>query len=283
MNYIIMPNEAIKCLNIMPKEIYIDCTFGLGGHTKEILKYLNLNGKIIIIDKEIDSFFLAKKIYKKNDKLHKFLVSFNKIDIILNKFKNKISGIIADLGLSIYQLESQTKGFGFKKNCVLDMRNEIIQKLRVIDWINIASTKEMENIFNVFFEKKNIKNIIKKIIQNRKKNLIKTNKELINIISPYLKKLKGKKNIYKFLLFVKIFINNDLNLLESFIKKCFDLLKKNGKLILISFNSIEDLVIKNILNKIKQKKKKYFIKPSTLDLNNNYSSRSAFMRIIKKI
>ena len=277
----IMINELTKFIDINPNGLYVDSTFGIGGHSKEILKYLNLKSKLFIFDKDFISYCYAKNIFLNDKRVNFFFSSFENINHFFNK-ENYLDGIICDLGLSLDQLRDKSKGFGFKSDGFLDMRVNFFYPFRIIDWFNLATEKDLNCFFNLFYNKKYIFKIVKKILIYRKFKVIKTTRELCNIIFT-TNVLNKNKILTKFFHFARVFINNDFFLLICFLEKCLNLLKSGGILILLSFNSFDDNIIKNFIFKNENKIKFMTFKPSIFEIDFNLSSRSALMQIIKKL
>lgn len=270
----VMLKEVIKFLDLKQTGLYLDFTYGIGGHSKEIKKYLNKNGNLISLDKDILSCILGKK---KNLKI--FKMPFNEFKKKSSFFSNA-DGIIIDLGVSLKQIKDKKIGLSFDKNSYLDMRINSEQKLRASDWINFVKKNELKEFLNFFLEKNTSNIITKNIITFRKKNYIKTTNELCDII----KKSINIKNINKIFMIIKILINNDLFILNILFKNIEKILKYNGICLIISFNSIEDKIIKNyfLKNNTNLSVKHISNRPNIKELNENYKARSAIMHIIKR-
>ncbi|HIH2763612.1 MAG TPA: 16S rRNA (cytosine(1402)-N(4))-methyltransferase RsmH [Candidatus Azoamicus sp.] len=276
----VMLKEAMKFLDLKPDGLYLDLTYGIGGHSNEISKYLNKYGTLISIDKDILSYTLAKKT---ETKCNIFKMSFNEFKNESNFSKN-IDGIILDLGLSLDQIKDAKMGLSFYKNSHLDMRLDKKQKLRASDWINVVNEIDLKIFFNFFIEE-NISNILlKNIIKFRKKKKIKTSKDLCYIIIKSLNQKDNLKNISKIFTLIKILINNELFLLSLLLNDIKILMTDHCNLIIITFNSFEDKIVKNyIFNKNNLSKFKHiFNRPEIKELNKNYPSRNAIMHILKK-
>ena len=160
----VMLKETIKFLDIKQDGLYLDLTYGIGGHSNEISKYLNKHGTLISIDKDTLAYILAKKSNKSNI----FNMSFNEFKTESNFFKN-VDGIILDLGLSLEQIIDPKMGLSFYKNTHLDMRLNNKQKLWASDWINFVNEKDLKLFLNFFMEENISKIISKNIIIFRKK------------------------------------------------------------------------------------------------------------------
>ena len=273
--------ETIKYLDIKPDGVYLDLTFGFGGHSKKILEYLNMDGRLLVCDKDINAYKIAKKTTETDSRINAFHISFDNIYFILNKLKllRKINGIVIDLGISSYQIDKT--GLGFINNNFLDMRLNAKNIFRIIDWINFANKNDLENIFNLFNESFLTKIITEKIILLRHKKNIKTTNDLCNFFLYLFGKNKGKKILSKLFQFMRLLTNNDCFLLEKFLWRIYNLTRIEDNIILISFNSLEEYIIKNLLYKIKTMTI-VFIQPSFKEINNNFSSRSSRMKIINK-
>lgn len=279
--------ELLKTLDIDPEGIYFDCTFGGGGHSIEILRYLNSNGVLNALDK--DSFHFKKSKFdflkKSNFFFHKSsFEDITDIAIKLNIF-GKVNGIIADFGISTDHFFEYDRGFSFVNNGFLDMRLDVEQKIRAIDWLNFAKFEELFSVFYFFDDFKLIKNVIKEILRARSSGGIKTVNDFYEIIL----RVCGDNNISnkcfnKFFHFIRVLINNDYFLIHKFLINAFSSLKKSGILVLISFNSIEDKVVKDFFfnSNLCIKSAVKFIKPSLDELNFNHSARSAIMRVFIK-
>ena len=283
----VMINESIDSLMLNKSGAYLDCTFGLGGHSKEILKRLNSDGTLNSIDQDQTVMEYAKKI---QDSRFKFQYSkFSEIgELFLNK---KFDGILFDLGVSSLQLDDATRGFSFQKNGKLDMRMDQTNKVSALDWVNNAKEKEIADIFYYLGEERKSRLFAKRIIEKRKNELIESTEELAEIAFAGKKYGNSKKhpatNIFRA---IRIFINNELEEIKKALLASIDLLQDKGRLVVISFHSMEDRIVKNFLkgklediefeNSIKIIGK--IIKPTQDEINLNPRSRSAVLRVGEK-
>ena len=283
----VMINESIDSLMLNKSGAYLDCTFGLGGHSKEILKRLNSDGTLNSIDQDQTVIEYAKKI---QDSRFKFQYSkFSEIgELFLNK---KFDGILFDLGVSSLQLDDATRGFSFQKNGKLDMRMDQTNKVSALDWVNNAKEKEIADIFYYLGEERKSRLFAKRIIEKRKNDLIESTEELAEIAFAGKKYGNSKKhpatNIFRA---IRIFINNELEEIKKALLASIDLLQDKGRLVVISFHSMEDRIVKNFLkgkleniefeNSIKIIGK--IIKPTQDEINLNPRSRSAVLRVGEK-
>lgn len=281
----VMLYEVIKYLDINSNGVYFDCTFGQGGHSFEILRYLSNSGMLVALDKDSSVFKLNDRNFI--DKIRYNNCSFNEITKVATDLNllGKIDGIFVDLGISTNQLLDKTRGFGFACDGFFDMRLDIYQNIRAIDWINFANIDELFSVLCFLDNKSLSRSIVKEIILHRKKHKIQTVDDFYKIVSRvcFSNNVVGK-SFNKIFQSIRIFINNDLYSLFNFLDKAFLALKHHGILLLISFNSIEDKIIKNFFidKKLKVKSLTSFVKPSVNELDINYSSKSAIMRVFIK-
>lgn len=301
----VLLKEAIEGLNIKPDGIYIDGTFGRGGHAKLILEKLSARGQLIVIDKDEAAIKTAKKMMDKDKRCHIFHASFNKIDKITQelKIKNKVNGILLDLGVSSPQLEDETRGFSFLREGPLDMRMDVTQSLDAATWLAQTNAEELAQVLKAYGEEKFARRIANAIIKARNAAPIKTTKQLADIVTranPAWEKHKHPAT--RSFQAIRIFINQELEELQSFLDKALDVLTQAGRLVVISFHSLEDRIVKRFMQKhargdyapigvplkheeLKPRLKKIgrIIKPSDEELKTNRRARSAKLRIAEKI
>jgi len=182
----VMLYEVIKNLDIKSNNFYIDTTFGTGGHTKEIIKYINKNARILTFDKKLKKNKFLKTSKKK---IISITLSFEIFSMIYKKTTKIYSGVLSDLGISTNQILNNRCGFGNKKKNFLDMRLNYKDNLRALDWLNKAKKQELLDVFFIFGNKKLAINISKQILIYRKKKIINTNYDLQKM---FLNKLNNK-------------------------------------------------------------------------------------------
>ncbi len=294
----VLLKEVLEYLNPQSNENFIDATFGFGGHSKEILKRIRPEGKVlgIEIDKEIFQEFLKKKeeIIEKEDSGRLILVnqSYLEIQEIVKK-KNffPINGILFDLGVCSYHFDLSERGFSYQKNQRLDMRFTIENPLTACQIINFWPQKEIERILKDYGEEKYYKRIAKAIVQERKRKRIETTFDLIEILKKVLPKNYDHRRIHfatRTFQALRIAVNDELKNLEEGLLKAFQLLFSHGRLAVISFHSLEDRIVKNFFKKLKKENSaeiltKKPITPSLKEVEKNPRSRSAKLRVIKKL
>ncbi|WP_343183694.1 16S rRNA (cytosine(1402)-N(4))-methyltransferase RsmH [Buchnera aphidicola] len=301
----VLLKESIKSLNIKKNGIYIDATFGSGGHSKEILKKIGKNGTLYAIDRDPESIKIAKNI--KDSRFHIIQGLFSNIFKYCKKFKilKKINGIIVDLGMSSIQLNNKKRGFSFKKNGPLDMRMNQKEGISASQWLINSNQQKISHILKKYGEERYAKQIAYNIVKNNKKNPIINTYQLSKIIlhsTPYQKKNSSRRSFQA----IRIYLNNELNELKKFLNNIINILAPNGKLCIISFHSLEDRIVKQFMFKnsrkipnlpisipltekelIKINIKKNILKiykkifPSKKEILYNSRSRSAILRIAK--
>ena len=242
----IMLNEILSGLNIKPDGIYIDCTIGGAGHSKEIAKRLNGNGRLIGIDKDQDALDVCK------DRLHEF----NNVTLVKSDFKNikdvlesynidKIDGVLIDLGVSSYQLDNPERGFSFRFDSKLDMRMDKNQQLSAYEVVNTYSKQKLTRILAEYGEEEYASSIVNNIINNRP---IETTKQLAQIIEKSMPtKVVYKRNgaHKKTFQAIRIEVNGELTNLFETVNYLIEKLNIGGRMAILTFHSLEDRIVKN--------------------------------------
>lgn len=291
--------ESIEALNIVENGVYVDCTAGRGGHIDQILSQ-NKNNTIVVIDKDLDAISFLEEKYKHQKRVHIVHSDFKNIDTILNKLEiSSVNGFLFDLGVSSPQLDNPIRGFSYKHDALLDMRMDQTQKIDAHHVVNHYSLNDLTRIFKLYGESKYALVVARAIVNERQKNQINTTYELVNIIKQAIPKSKqaDKHPARVFFQAIRIEVNNELEDLDVAIKNCFKRLDSNGTIVIISFHSLEDKIVKNCFNEIINNNKlpSYIplknqtttvytkvVKPSKEETTNNNRARSAKLRILQK-
>ncbi|WP_259125479.1 16S rRNA (cytosine(1402)-N(4))-methyltransferase RsmH [Candidatus Karelsulcia muelleri] len=244
MNEYHIPVLLDEILSFLVKEkngIYIDTTFGGGGHSFSLLNKLSNQGRVIAFDKDIDS---IKKNNIIDARFNLIKTNYRFIKKIIKLFNiNKVSGILADLGISSHQINSPKRGFSIRYNSLLDMRMDPDNQINAQHIINNYSDNELSNLLIRFGEIKN--NISKLILKHRKKKQIKSTFDLINSINFFSK--KKNKFLSKIFQSLRIEVNDEINALKDLLKNSLSILKPGGRIAVISYHSIEDRIVKKFL------------------------------------
>jgi len=292
----VLLEESIIGLNINPNGIYVDATFGGGGHSTEILNKLNSSGRIIAFDQDQDA--IDNKILDKRVSLVKS--NFKYLNNYLNYFQiNKIDGLLADFGISSHQIDNEKRGFSTRFDSDLDMRMNNLQKTDAKAVVNDYKKDQLEYIFKNFGELKNYKRITEKIISERTNKHIDTTYDLKIILKSLTIPKEENKFFAKVFQAIRIEVNDELEVIKTLLDKSLKYLKKGGRLVCISYHSLEDRLVKKFIqnggfrnetssdlygNKnLKLKKIGKMITPSEIEIIKNNRSRSAKLRIAERI
>lgn len=299
----VLLQETLEALNIVPDGIYLDGTFGRGGHAQEILKRLNDNGRLICFDKDPQAIAHAKAHIGTDSRVQVFQACFSEMVRIVKQLGllGQINGILLDLGVSSPQLEEADRGFSFMRDGPLDMRMDPTKGLSAQAWLNSATSDNIIDVLRRYGEESFAKRIARNIIETRTQTPITTTLELANIVSksvPYKK--NGHHPATKTFQAIRIYINQELQAVESILQDIPQLLGVQGRLVVISFHSLEDRKVKQyfrrqstvsvpkgiaLLEKDLRAPFQWVVKrqrPSETEIENNPRARSATLRSIEK-
>jgi 16S rRNA (cytosine1402-N4)-methyltransferase len=243
----VMLIECLDALNIQPEGTYVDVTFGGGGHSMAMLERIK-GGLLIAFDQDEDARREAEKITHRSFKFCQANFMYLKRYLKLNGV-TKVNGILADLGISSHQIDSAERGFSTRFIGPLDMRMDQQTKKTAADILNTYSERDLHKLFGMYGELKNAKTAAKLIIQQRVSKAFTTTEELkqaLKTIAP-----RGKENKYYAQVFqaLRIEVNEEMKALEEFLKQCAEVLEKDGRLVVMSYHSLEDRMVKNFINK----------------------------------
>lgn len=248
----VLLDESISALITNPNGIYVDATFGGGGHTAGILSRLNQSGKVIAFDRDIDA--IDNKIDDERLVLIHNNFRFVHNYLSLEAFKSGedienagADGILADLGVSSHQFDTADRGFSFRYDAPLDMRMNKESAVSAKDIINGYEPKELERIFRIYGEVDNAGRLARLIADARSKGEIGTTGELYNAISPVLPKFAEHKYLAKVYQGLRIEVNGEMQALEKFLYGAARSLKPGGRLVIITYQSLEDRMVKNFI------------------------------------
>lgn len=301
MHYSVLLNESIELLDIKPDGLYIDGTFGRGGHSQAILERLSPIGRLISFDKDPEAIQFASNFA--SDK--RFMIvhdSFANATAHLDKMNiKKIDGVLLDLGISSPQIDTPERGFSFRFDAPLDMRMNNTQGISARDWLNTADYQELSKVFWEYGEEKFSRKIATKIIEVREDKPLKTTSDLAKLVESVITyKEKGQHPATRVFQATRIYVNNELNDVERILDDIPAYLSKNGRFVVISFHSLEDRIVKNKFTKLatgeklprwvmaNDKPSDYKViakkvKASKEEVDENSRSRSAVMRCLEKI
>ncbi|AFZ82482.1 16S rRNA (cytosine(1402)-N(4))-methyltransferase RsmH [Candidatus Kinetoplastidibacterium crithidiae] len=283
--------------------IFIDGTFGRGGHTQELLSFLDDSSKILVFDKDPEAIEFARKMSEKDNRIEAIHSSFANIkDEVFHRNISCVDGILLDLGVSSPQLDDGSRGFSFLKEGPLDMRMDPTKGISVAEWLSIASVDEIREVILNYGEERFAFKIAKAIVARREKKAFTTTLDLAECISSVIpKKKNGKHPATRSFQALRIYINNELFDLSKGITSAIEILKPGGVLVTISFHSLEDRIIKNIITFDESKKSIYAglpllqkdlpvpkvrqvlkILPDESEVSRNPRARSAVLRVAQK-
>lgn len=290
----VMLKEAVGALNVAPGKIYVDATFGGGGYSLEILKKLNGHGMLFAFDVDDDAVNVAKEKFGdyENFKIFKASHVFAS-DILKNEGIEKIDGgIVYDFGASFHQLTTGERGFSFGQNAPLDMRFDRASDFSAYDVINSYPEEKLVEIFSTYGEERFSKRIAKAIIEQRRKNPVRTTGELVDVILNSTPKIKSKLHpATRVFQAVRIEVNSELDNIKNTLENILPFLKENAIISAVTFHSAEDRIVKNCFRDKSVKfgsgeldvLTKKPILPSEEEIKINPPSRSAKLRYAKKI
>ena len=293
----VLLKESIDGLNIKADGIYVDLTFGGGGHSREILKKLGRKGRLLAFDQDIDA-----KVHALDDSRFTFIHSnFRYLRNFLRYYKiDKVDGILGDLGISSHQIDFEDRGFSYLRKTVLDMRMNTENEVTAAQVLNNYSEESLNEIFRNYGEVKGYKNLTRIILKKREEVEFLETEGFIEAIDTFLPGFKKNKILSQIFQALRIEVNDEMKALEEILVHASDYLVVNGRLVIISYHSIEDRKVKNIMkagnlegtivkdfygnvitpyNVITKK----IITPAEEEIHENPRARSAKLRIAEKI
>lgn len=289
--------ESINGLNIIPSGVYVDVTFGGGGHSREILKRLDEKGRLFAFDQDEDTFKNAVK----DTRFNLIHGNFSFLKNFLRYYKiESIDGLIADLGVSSHHFDESKRGFSFRFKGDLDMRMNQNADTSAADILNEYSEEMLSDMFFNYGEVKSARKIAAAVVRFRELKKIENTEEFLSIIEPFTRKEREKKLLAQAFQALRIEVNKEMDALTAMLKQALQMLKPGGRLSVISYHSLEDRLVKNFFktgNFEGRLEKDFFgnpltpfelinrkvIVPSEEEQNQNPRSRSAKLRIAKKI
>ncbi|NLP29069.1 MAG: 16S rRNA (cytosine(1402)-N(4))-methyltransferase RsmH [Clostridia bacterium] len=244
----IMAEQCIEGLNIEENGIYVDCTLGGGGHSSYILQKLSAEGRLIGIDQDMEAINAAKARLSQYKNVTYVNDNFRNIKNVLNNLGiEKVDGILADLGVSSYQLDNADRGFSYMNDAPLDMRMNRDQEFSAYDLVNGYSEEELEKIIRNYGEERFARRIARFIVDRRAKKTIESTFELVDIIKaaiPAKARREGPHPAKRTFQAIRIEVNGELEILNRFVEDGVNNLAEGGRIAIITFHSLEDRIIK---------------------------------------
>lgn len=304
----VLLDECIDNLNIKPDGVYVDCTMGGAGHSKEIIKRLSKDGLFIGFDQDINAINTAKERLSEYSDRVKFVHSnFQNLKNELEKIGvYKVDGVLADLGVSSHQLDEADRGFSYMQDAPLDMRMDIRCSFSAYDVVNTYSEAELSKIIKDYGEDNWAKRIAKFIVEGRKEKNIETTGELVEIIKkaiPKKARIDGPHPAKRTFQAIRIEVNNELGVITEMIDDAASIMNEGGRICIITFHSLEDRIVKNAFRDLAtdcicpphipicQCDKEALVKvitrkpilPTDKEIEENPRSRSAKLRVAERI
>lgn len=301
----VLPVEAVEALDIQPDGIYIDATFGRGGHSRLILDQLNDKGRLLAFDCDHEAVAHAKALFGSDPRFTIVKSNYSEMAEVANDqgVAGEVHGVLFDLGVSSPQLDQAERGFSFDKPGPLDMRMDPDNGQPVSEWLQTASADELAEVFREYGEERYAKRIARKVVEAGAVKPIVDTLELAEIIkAAHPRWEKHKHPATRCFQALRIFINRELDHLKAALQACVDMLRPGGRIVVISFHSLEDRIVKRFIRGPDKntalprglpvavdetpwllRKVGGSVKPSEREIENNPRSRSSIMRIAEKV
>jgi 16S rRNA (cytosine1402-N4)-methyltransferase len=292
----VLLNESVDGLAIKENGVYVDVTFGGGGHSRKILQHLGPDGKLFAFDQDKDA--LSNSFNDQRFTLINENFMFMKRFLRFYGIK-EVDGILADFGVSSYQFDAPNRGFSIRFNAPLDMRMNQDDELSAKTIINTYEEEELRRLFWEYGELRIAPALARTIVEARSERAIETTFELKNLLNKYLPKGKQNKILAQIYQAIRIEVNNELEVLKAFLIDSKEILKRNGRLSVISYHSLEDRLVKRFIRNgmfegeperdmfghfsVPFEKIGKLIVPTVAEIKENNRARSAKLRIAKKI
>lgn len=292
----VLMKDSVDGLNIGSAGIYVDVTFGGGGHSREILSRLDANGHLYSFDQDADA--------------EKNIINDNRLTFVRSNFRylknwmryygvDHIDGLLADLGVSSHHFDDESRGFSFRFDAPLDMRMNKRDGTTAADVVNTYDEERLADIFYLYGELKNSRKIAAALVKARAAHKIETTQDFIGAVESLFRREREKKDMAKLFQALRIEVNNEMTALKEMLRSATELLRPGGRLSVITYHSLEDRIVKNVMktgNPEGKMKQDFFgrietpftlinnkvITPDDEELANNPRSRSAKLRIAEK-
>ena len=296
--------EAIDALNVQRDETYIDCTFGRGGHSREILKRLGKNGRVLAFDRDPDAIAAARMIAALDNRLEAIQSCFSDLgkSVEQAKLSRQISGVLFDLGVSTPQLRTAHRGFSFQHDGPLDMRMDPGSGQTAAEWLASATVDEIAQILRDYGELKGSRRLARRICKAREQKALTSTGALAQLMVEAIPRRRGDLHpATKVFQAIRIHINGELQRLENGLHAAVDALAPKGRVVVISFHSLEDRIVKRFMRDSVRGDAfpprmpvtadlitpKLFIRgraqrPSSIEIDDNPQARSAVLRVAER-
>ena len=293
----VLLNETIQGLDIQPDGTYVDLTYGGGGHSREILSHLGTNGRLYGFDQDLDAMSGALK----DDRFQFVRSNFRFLKNWMMYYEvEQVDGILADLGVSSHHLDEGERGFSFRYDAPLDMRMNQKSKLTARMVVEEYSEEDLANVLYLYGELKNSRKLASVIVKVRAAQSIRTTGELANILKPLMGFNREKKDLARVFQALRIEVNGEMKALQQMLEAAIEVLKPGGRLVILTYHSLEDRMVKNMMRSgnvagkdetdiygrsqsLLMPVNRSVITPTEEEQASNPRSRSAKLRIAEKI
>lgn len=289
----VLAKDVLTYLRLKKGMVIIDCTIGIGGHAKDVLKRIGNSGLLIGIDRDKEALEEAEsQLNKISDRFKLFYSNYRDVDLILKEARiRKIDGAIFDLGASSFQMDKRERGFSIRLDGPLDMRMDRNAEIKASDIVNGCTKQELATIFRRYGEEHFASRIAEEIVRERRRQRIENTKRLADIVRealPYRYRFRRIHPATKVFMALRIVVNNEIENLEIGLTKITPFLKKGARICVISFHSIEDRIVKHKFREFAKSHElriitKKPIRPKTEEIKENPRSRSAKLRVAEKV
>ncbi len=248
----VLLNEAVAALEIKPDGIYVDGTFGRGGHSRKILEQLGVNGKLIAPDKDVTAVTVGEQW--RDERFQIVHCGFKRLAEVLQQLGvEKVDGILLDLGVSSPQLDEAARGFSFRFDAPLDMRMDVSSGVTAAQWLATVDEKLLAEVMRDYGEERFAKQIAKTIVAARAVKSIETTRQLVELVSQAVRTREAGQNpATRTFQAIRIYLNQELEELARVLPECVTHLNSGGRLVVISFHSLEDRIVKHFMRDMAQ-------------------------------
>ena len=300
----VMLKESLDLLITDQSGVYFDATLGFGGHSSEILKRLNSEGRLVAADVDTDAFSFSQNKFAEKSGVSLYNFNYSFIDVIAKiESIQYFDGVLADLGVSSFQLDNPESGFTYRNDAALDLRLDKTKKITAADVLNNFDEEDIANIIYEFGEEKNSRKIARSISEKRAAQKIETTGQLVAIINDLVPDIFRRKTLSRVFQALRIYVNDELGNLKLFLENSLKVLKTGGRIVVITYHSLEDRIVKDFfknetivnlspkedplgLVKLESRLKlinKKPIVPTENEIRDNYRARSAKLRVAERL
>jgi len=299
----VLKDEAASALVKNPAGRFVDCTYGRGGHTEAILARLTDDGRLLVIDRDLDAIADANRKYAKDERVVIVHGAFSEVARFVDEQGMRpVDGVLLDLGVSSPQLDEADRGFSFTREGPLDMRMDRSTGEPASAWLMRAEAKEIAHVLKVYGEERFARRIANAIVERRRSEPIDTTQQLVRIVQASVPRTERHKHpATRTFQAIRIFVNRELEELETCLKAVVDLLAAEGRLVVISFHSLEDRIVKRFMrdmargerlperlpirdDEIERKLRLIGkpVRPAQAEVDDNRRARSSIMRVAER-